>query len=423
MEMFIRLCECLEPTDGLWELAPVLAAAEDARDHRAPAEAADQSAAGRRLDGDQRQWVRAFADQYMGTLDAAWRERVPAEASVAGLDEAEVRADPFTAVASLVDFRDLYAAILPGPEVIASLDSAVDASVDVMAYLRRYMRGAADAARTPLLMRAAFLVTAGLLEPLVTRLVQLLLIEDTSRGYTSLADAALEEKARKLCYGSPADWHTALAQEFGVPHLDDLVDWTRLDRLWADRNALIHRGGVTDARHSSKTGSAAGTVIELDADGVRSVIDEIAAARFGLIAGVWDKLMPGSGAMAEGTAGMLALESLRSGRWRQANGLARVQEVFAHDSVPAAAAKVNRWLAQDMGLGPAAIRREVEGWDVTGLPGQFRLARCILLRQDDQALALLRTLLQDGTMTSADVLDWPLFDRLRAEGKLAGLDL
>jgi hypothetical protein len=151
---------------------------------------------------------------------------------------------------------------------------------------------------------------------------------------------------------------------------------------------------------------------------VQSAIDEIGAARFGLVGGAWGHMTPRMGPVVGDAAGSAATESLRAGRWRQAAGLARVEEAFAVDAESVFAAKVNHWLARDAGLVVAAIQGEVEEWDVTGLPRKFQPARHILLRQDGQAVALLRQLTAEGGVTASDIRDWPLFDRLKSEGKL-----
>jgi hypothetical protein len=204
----------------------------------------------------------------------------------------------------------------------------------------------------------------------------------------------------------------------GITAFDRLIDWAGLGKLWEDRNILVHRAGVVDSRHSSRTGSLPNTVLEFEAADVQSAIDEIGAARFGLVGGVWACLTPGMGPVVGDTAGSAATASLRAGRWRQAAGLAHVEEAFAIDAESVFAARVNYWLARDVGLGAAAIQKEVDEWDVTGLPRKFQLARHVLLRQDGQALALLRQLTTEGVITASDIRDWPLFDRLESEGKI-----
>jgi hypothetical protein len=113
--------------------------------------------------------------------------------------------------------------------------------------------------------------------------------------------------------------------------------------------------------------------------------------------------------------------SLRADRWRQAHGLARVEEAFAPDSQAIATAKVNGWLALDQGHGPSAIRPEVQAWDVTALTAPFQVARHLLLRQDGDALPVLRQLVSDGTINAGQLASWPIFDRIRETGLLDDL--
>jgi hypothetical protein len=54
---------------------------------------------------------------------------------------------------------------------------------------------------------------------------------------------------------------------------------------------------------------------------------------------------------------------------------------------------------------------------------RFRVARHVLLREDEQALALLCGLLAEGNITQADVGTWPLFDKLRAGGRIPDQEL
>jgi hypothetical protein len=283
-----------------------------------------------------------------------------------------------------------------------------------------YLRASHKSARTPTLLRAAFVTSIGTLEPLVTRLVLLLLFYVNPGTYGPLADPVLERRARELCFGGPSKWRESLVGTLGIASLAVAVDWDRLAVLWEDRNAIVHLAGVSDARHSSRTGSPAGSIISPDAHAVRSTIDVIGAARFALVACAWVHLEPGKGNDASEMVGPPIWESLRAGRWEQAERLAQAQEMLAVSPQDKAVAKVHRWLAADMGRGPGAIRAEVEAWDVTGLPPDFEAARHLLLRQDERALALLRSMLDEGTITQADLDTWPLFDRLRAEGRAPG---
>jgi len=225
----------------------------------------------------------------------------------------------------------------------------------------------------------------------VTRLVRLLVYHAAAQEYSSLADPRLDQRARDACFGPPGTWRQAL-EALGVSVISGLVDWAALGQLWEDRNVIIHRGSVVDARHSIATGASPGTVLLPSPEDVQSAIDQIGAARYALAAAVWAHLEPGPGGMIAEGAGVPVWDCLRAGRWRQAEGLAKVQAAFANDPEVAATAAVNRWLAIEMGHGPEAIREEVMRWDVTGLPATFRMARHLLLREDEEGIAMVRQL-------------------------------
>jgi hypothetical protein len=63
-----------------------------------------------------------------------------------------------------------------------------------------------------------------------------------------------------------------------------------------------------------------------------------------------------------------------------------------------------------------AIRDDVIEWDISGLSPRFRLAQMVLLRHDEDALALLDELIAEGSIDDHDLDTLPLFARYRAEG-------
>ena len=183
--------------------------------------------------------------------------------------------------------------------------------------MRSYLQFTVKSPRTPMLLRALLVTAVGTLEPLMTRLVRLLLFHQAPDAFGSLADPRLDDQARRLCFGSPAIWHEVLTGRLGITAFDRLIDWTALGKKWEDRNILVHRAGIVDSRHSGRTGSPPNTVLEVEAVDVQSAIDEIGAARFGLVGGVWGHMTPRMGAVVGDAAGSAATESLRAGRWRK----------------------------------------------------------------------------------------------------------
>ena len=385
-------------TDGLWELVPVVVTASEAHAQRPAAEVADSLPVARTLAPGRRARLRELGDTLSDITTTAVRTSRSTKRPWRTSRPLTLIADPFGAVARVTDFPAYLAEVLSRLGSADFLAELAGMSPEEGSYFAAYVQAKDRLPRTPLLLRAVFAAAVGTVEPLVTRMVQLVLYEAAPGSYTSLADPELDKKARDMCYGSPAKWRKALVDTLGITALADLVDWEGLGLLWEARNVIAHRGGVADARYHQQADAEIGSVIASEPSSVRAAIDQIGAARFAIVAGVWDHLTPGMGADIAESVCIPLWNSLRAGRWRQAHGLARVEEAFAADNVAIATAKVNGWLALDQGHGPGAIRTEVQAWDVTALPAPFQVARHLLLRQDDDALRVLRQLVSDGTM-------------------------
>jgi hypothetical protein len=397
-EMAIRLYQSLEMTDGLWQLVPVVVAASEAHAQRPPAEVADSLSVATALASDRRARLRELGDTLSDIVATAVQQQPVDEVALENITAAEIIADPVGVVGRLTNFPAYLSDVLSRLGTAAFLAELTGMTPEEGSYFVAYVQAKDQPPRTPLLLRALFAAAVGTVEPLVTRLVQLVLYEAAPGSYASLADRELDEKARDMCYGSRATWRKALVDTLGITTLADLVDWEGLGLLWEARNVIAHRGGLVDARYHQHSDTEIGSLIASESSSVRAAIDQIGAARYAIVAGVWDHLTPGMGADIAESVCIPLWHSLRAGRWRQAHGLARVEEAFAQDSAAIATAKVNGWLALDQGHGPDAIRPEVQAWDVTALPAPFQAARHLLLRQDDEALSVLRQLVSDGTM-------------------------
>jgi hypothetical protein len=414
-----RLGQSLEITDGLWELVPVVAAAGEARDQRSPSEVADESSAGRALDDETRCRLRDLVESFTQAMDSAGDIDELDESAWSSVTLTQVMSDPFGTLGSLFDMSAYGARVAADPAFAQLGNELFNGSADERSYLFAYLQATFWSPRTPILLRAFFVAAVGSVEPLVIRYVTLLLFDVNANTYNSLADPSLEEAARNLGRGGPASWRQALVETLGVAAATDAVDWESLANRWEQRNVIAHRGGVGDARYSRMTGGQVGDVPASDPQDVQAAIDEIGAIRFGLAASVWHHIMPDLKDVIGGATYLPFCASLQAGRWRQALGLARVEAAFAVDAEAVADAKVNRWLALDMGLGPEAIEAEVQSWDLTGLPDVYRVAQHLLLGRDDEGLALVRDLLANGTISGSNLAGWPLFKRWRDEGKIS----
>lgn len=199
------------------------------------------------LTDERRTRVRAVADAIMEAQEAALAGREFDESVVSGLSERDAMADPFAILGRLIDIPEQAALALSAVEQASGL------SGDEMFYLRTYMRASLKSARAPMLLRAVFVTCIGIVEPLVTRLVLLLLYYASPGAYESLADPALEFRARELSFGAPGKWRESLVVNLGITTLAETVDWERLAVLREDRNVIVHRGSVSDSRHGRQT--------------------------------------------------------------------------------------------------------------------------------------------------------------------------
>ncbi len=382
-EMAFRLQQSLEMTDALWDLVPIVMAASEKYQQRTPAEVSGSSAVAAFVSAKRRQALHRLGDRFRQMTNTALATQTLDESVLEGLSSADLLAGPFGIINQAMDTPGFVQQVLQ--TLATDLEGQLlGLSAAEATYLAAYLQAVDPQPKTPALLRALFAAAVGTVEPLVTRMVLVLLYEASPETYNSMADPRLEKKARKLCRGapgkgSPEAWREALVDTLGVSSLADAVDWDGLARLWEARNVVAHRGGIADARYSEGSPAEIGSLVASESETVKAAIDEVGAIRFAIVAGVWDSLAPGIGAEIGESTCIPLWTSPRAGRWRQAAGLARVEELFASDAGATATAKVNGWLALDQGHGPEAIAASVEAWDVSALPPLYAadlLARC-----------------------------------------------
>ncbi len=148
------------------------------------------------------------------------------ESAADGLTAADVMADPFGVMSKLVDFGPIV-------EKLVALASEVPAATTYeAAYAFSYLRFRGSAPWAPIVLRALFVTAISSIEPVVSRFVQILLQARDPSSFPSLADEALEQEVRKLCFGPPAKWRKVLVEELGIVKAATAVDWKALEALW-----------------------------------------------------------------------------------------------------------------------------------------------------------------------------------------------
>jgi hypothetical protein len=154
-------------------------------DRQPPVEVADTSAAGQRMTSERRSHVRAVADGSMQMQEAALTGREIDESAVSSLTLSEAMADPFGILGRLIDIPEQAALGLSAMAQAGSLSMDENVLPPRLHESQAQVRPDADAAA------ALFVTSIGTVEPLVTRLVLLLLYHANPQAYESLASAEL----------------------------------------------------------------------------------------------------------------------------------------------------------------------------------------------------------------------------------------
>jgi hypothetical protein len=110
---------------------------------------------------------------------------------------------------------------------------------------------------------------------------------------------------------------------------------------------------------------------------------------------------------------MYATSAASELRWPLAENLHALIAREESDKDDAAASQVNAWLARTHWRGPDSVIEAVQQWHTDDLARRFAVARTILLREYDPAIAMLPELLACGEITRDHLLTWPLFEPMR----------
>jgi hypothetical protein len=83
--------------------------------------------------------------------------------------------------------------------------------------------------------------------------------------------------------------------------------------------------------------------------------------------------------------------------------------------------RVNGWISQMRLEGVDSCLANIQQWDTSALSGNFRTAKQVLLRDDENALGSIQSLLDEKSLSLSDLAEWPLFYWMREAGVLADL--
>jgi hypothetical protein len=224
----------------------------------------------------------------------------------------------------------------------------------------------------------------------------------------------LDKQIRRLTRGSIEDWKPRVLSDLGLNLAPASCDWDAVREVWARRNVLVHNAGLADTKYVERIPSVAvGTPLEIDSEYLRNAIDLLCGFLLGVIFMAW-VVLPGRRSFVLQLFTMYATSAAAELRWPLAENLHALIAREESDKDHAAASQVNAWLARAHWRGPDSVLEAVEQWRTDDLPRRFAVARTILLREYDVAIAMLPEILESGEITKDHLLTWPLFESLRA---------
>ncbi|MFC5027165.1 hypothetical protein ACQFX6_19395 [Streptomyces sp. DSM 41987] len=237
-------------------------------------------------------------------------------------------------------------------------------------------------------------------------------------------DLAISRRVDEIMFGSFADWRKFFLDRMNIKFEDCAVDWNGLKETFQRRHILVHNGGMISKRYLSNISNedrkelAVGGRIVTDEAYVRTAIDSIATFGTLLSASVQKKFCSRDadvdyiGHCLNG----YAYKELQAKRYSCVSKMTSFIRGMELSDGSRLTAQVNNWIARDQMI-PGSVNSEVTAWDVSALGDRYKLAKYCLLGEVDEAVKLARSLYGNEELSVEDVLEWPLFDPIRNEGK------
>lgn len=409
LELLGRLSSARDNIVRLRKYIPGLIEACEKLDGESVRLIADRSLAAKLLEPDARLRIQGLVDNLEMTYHQLANLITVDEVEAAAIPESEIYADPIANFLKVVDLSPLTRSIVNVRRDVGEM-STYEAQ-----YFMQYLRITQGLSGLQYLLRSQYIVAASQIQPILSGLLLLVLRKQEEVSGDTSSRASLDERVRVLLQQGPVQWKKKLSTVFDKRILDAALDWDELDRMWNHRNLFVHRGGFVDVPFSEQVidSPPVGALVELKVEDVYNAFDFAGGVVMGFLLMSASLHFPGTVSSFAAVQGReVILEDLDKERWWLADGTARAM-IALSEEVEIASVQVNYWLARSSRLGMSSIEDEVSTWDVDELEPIYRLAKLVLLQQDDEALNLIKILVQSGDLTNVELASWPLLSRFR----------
>lgn len=234
----------------------------------------------------------------------------------------------------------------------------------------------------------------------------------------SMVQAYLEDLMRKSASG----WFGEFCKMFAVSSIEGADDFTTQE-VFQHRHIIVHHGGLVSRQYLEALSKYPLTVsigdhIPVDLARVESAANALAcvAHSIAMSALSTSSKQPADREQMETEAGeltyilLLLRRNVVVDRFVSGFNLTRVHRVFSREQI-----RVNGWIAKRRLGTLSKVASQVEAWDVSGSADSFKLAKLILTGKRPQAVAMAKSMMENGRMSSYSVASWPLFEEIRDE--------
>lgn len=255
---------------------------------------------------------------------------------------------------------------------------------------------------------------------------------DDLEGFGSISEAEEDLIRRRvddfLRNGSLTDWLDWFDRVTGLNSRGYAIDIEVVEEAFQRRHVIVHNAGRVSRAYlaRSKEGDSAdiklGKPLPVPDEYLTRVFAELDALGTLMIVGAWSKWEPDDETRAMFWLFDHTYESVLAGHWRVTRKLASYgKRLKGIPEGPQLVYQVNEWLANKRLSEFDEVRAEVEQWNTGVLDPRFKLAKCALLDQLDEAFTIAEQAVAAGVLGEEALVEWPLLDEMRQDARFDAL--
>jgi hypothetical protein len=242
----------------------------------------------------------------------------------------------------------------------------------------------------------------------------LLGMKDISEAIEQAIDQRVDDVLRKGFDGQVA-WLQD-KERLGLDPSSHVSDWDRLYEAIERRHCIVHHGSNVSTQYVRKVRNTAlnvGDRLTVDQQYISKAIDDFAELGVHIAIATLRKLKVSGDDELVNFVREEAYEALKDRRWKVALALCALGSELSSSHLDKNMFRVNVWLCHKRLFGLDYIKTAVESWDTGAKKDVFAFAKEVLLDHFDLALEMAISLLESGSLTTSDLLQWPILAELR----------